>query len=91
MNKSILITAGCLFLSVLLHAQQKNKERQPNILIIFSDDHAYQAISAYGSKWVQTPNIDRIAKDGAVFKNVFVTNSLVHPVGLYCLPVSTVM
>src|SRR5258705_5773354 len=50
-----------------------------NILIIFSDDHAYQAISAYGSKLMQTPNIDRIAKEGAVFKNVFVTNSLCAP------------
>jgi arylsulfatase A-like enzyme len=54
-------------------------KKAPNILIIFSDDHAYQAISAYGSKLMQTPAIDRIAKEGAIFKNVFVTNSLCAP------------
>lgn len=51
----------------------------PNILIIFSDDHAYQAISAYGSHLMQTPNIDRIAAGGALFSNAFVTNSLCSP------------
>ncbi|MGC4035245.1 MAG: sulfatase [Chitinophagaceae bacterium] len=65
-----------LFANSVVFGQQQTK---PNILIIFSDDHAYQAISAYGSKLAQTPNIDRIAKDGAVFKNVFVTNSLCAP------------
>ena len=35
---------------------------QPNILFIFTDDHAYQSISAYGSKINQTPNIDRLAR-----------------------------
>lgn len=52
---------------------------RPNILVIFSDDHTEQAISAYGSKLMQTPNIDRIAKEGALFKNVFVTNSICAP------------
>jgi hypothetical protein len=41
------------------------QEKRPNILVIFSDDHTEQAISAYGSKLMQTPNIDRIAKEGA--------------------------
>lgn len=52
---------------------------RPNILIIFSDDHAYQSISAYGSKLMETPNIDRIAREGALFTNVFVSNSLCSP------------
>ncbi len=55
------------------------QEKRPNILVIFSDDHTEQAISAYGSKLMQTPNIDRIAKEGALFKNVFVTNSICAP------------
>ena len=47
-------------------------QTKPNIVIIVSDDHAYQAISTYGSKLLQTPNIDRIAKEGARFdKRVF--------------------
>ncbi len=57
---------------------QQNKKK-PNILIILSDDHAYQAISAYGSRLMQTPNIDRIAREGAIFENACVTNSLCSP------------
>jgi len=52
---------------------------QPNILFIFSDDHAEQAISAYGSKVNTTPHLDRLAKDGARFANSFVTNSICTP------------
>lgn len=53
--------------------------KRPNIVFIFSDDHAYQAISAYGSKLAKTPNIDRIANEGALFKNTFITNSICGP------------
>jgi arylsulfatase A-like enzyme len=44
-----------------------------------SDDHAYQAISAYGSKLTKTPNIDRIADEGMLFTNASVTNSICAP------------
>lgn len=53
--------------------------QRPNILLIVSDDHAYQAISAYGSKLTQTPSIDRIAAEGALFKKAYVTNSICGP------------
>jgi len=52
---------------------------KPNVVFIFSDDHATQAISAYGSKINHTPNIDRIAKEGALFKTNFCTNSICGP------------
>ncbi len=52
---------------------------RPNIVFIFSDDHATQAISAYGSRINQTPNIDRIADEGAIFLNSFCTNSICAP------------
>ena len=52
---------------------------RPNILFIFTDDHAVQAISAYGSKINSTPNIDRIARDGAVYTNSFCANSICGP------------
>jgi arylsulfatase A-like enzyme len=51
----------------------------PNIIYIMADDHANAAISAYGSKLIQTPNIDRIAKEGVLFQNSFVTNSICAP------------
>ena len=60
----------------LTRQEQKNK---PNILFIFSDDHAAQAISAYGSKINKTPNIDRIASEGAIFVNSFCGNSICAP------------
>lgn len=52
---------------------------RPNILFVFTDDHAAQAISAYGSKINQTPNIDRLANEGVLFRNCFCTNSLCAP------------
>ncbi|MFO0849623.1 MAG: sulfatase [Gemmataceae bacterium] len=53
----------------------------PNIVFIFSDDHAYQAISAYGHplKLLQTPNIDRIAAGGMRFDRCLVPNSICGP------------
>ncbi len=53
--------------------------QQPNIIFIMSDDHAYQAISAYSDRLIQTPNIDRLAKEGILFSNACVTNSICAP------------
>ncbi|WP_143306756.1 sulfatase family protein [Chitinophaga vietnamensis] len=64
---------------LLLLAMSAAAQQPPNIIVIISDDHAYQAISAYGSKLAQTPNIDRIAREGAIFHNAFVNNSLCAP------------
>ncbi|MEZ4797833.1 MAG: sulfatase [Flavobacteriaceae bacterium] len=55
------------------------EERSPNIIFIMTDDHAYQAISAYGSKLMQTPNIDRLANEGMLFNKGYVTNSICSP------------
>ena len=52
---------------------------RPNIVFIFSDDHAAQAISAYGSKLHPTPNLDRIAAEGMRFDHCFCTNSICGP------------
>lgn len=58
---------------------QSFAQTKPNIILILSDDHAYQTISAYGSKLMQTPNIDRIANEGVLFKKAYVTNSICGP------------
>ena len=52
---------------------------RPNILMIFTDDHAYQAISAYGSNRNETPNLDRLAAEGMRFTNCVVPNSICGP------------
>ncbi len=55
------------------------QQTQPNIIFIMTDDHAVQAVSSYGSKLIQTPNIDRIGDEGVRFNNCFVTNSICAP------------
>jgi arylsulfatase A-like enzyme len=74
--RSILTWAFALLWTTPVPAQQR-----PNIVFIFSDDHAYQAISAYGHplKLVETPNIDRIAKGGMRFDRCLVPNSICGP------------
>jgi arylsulfatase A-like enzyme len=54
-------------------------KQPPNIVFMFADDHAYQAISAYGGGLNRTPNIDRIAAEGMLFRNCYVTNSICGP------------
>lgn len=76
MNRYLLLVIPCLMtLSAVLHAA----DSRPNILFIMSDDHAYQAIGAYGSKVNKTPHIDRLAKEGMRFDRAFVTNSICGP------------
>lgn len=74
MRKFNILLACLLSCVTTLHAQLR-----PNILVIFSDDHAYQATGIYGNRLVATPNIDRIGREGAVFRNNFVTNSICGP------------
>ena len=57
-------------------------EKPPNILFIFTDDHALNAISAYGgplAKIAPTPHLDRIAKEGMLFRHCLVSNSICAP------------
>jgi arylsulfatase A-like enzyme len=67
------------FLSLLAFSCKKENNIPPNIVFIMSDDHAYQAVSAYGYGLNNTPNIDRIAQEGALFQKGFVTNSICAP------------
>ena len=73
---AILFFFGVFILGCFNNAEN---EMPPNILFIMSDDHAYQAISAYDDRLIQTPNIDRIANEGMIFKNACVTNSICAP------------
>ena len=71
-----------LFLLISATLQIQAKQSRPNILFIFSDDHAVNAISAYGGPLAEvapTPHIDRLAKEGAIFLNSFCANSICGP------------
>ena len=82
---ALVIAAFALGLITTAEAHAANSNKRPNILFIFSDDHAYQAISAYqqvsayGLDLNQTPNLDRLAKEGMRFDNCYVTNSICGP------------
>ena len=84
MRMRIIATFGVLGIVLIscVHKGQAPKPKPagpPNILFIFTDDHGYQAISAYGSRVNQTPTIDRLAREGMLFRNCFVTNSICGP------------
>jgi len=75
-----IIFAILLLVTIILNScKEEEKQSKPNIIFIMSDDHAYQAISAYGHGLNKTPNIDRLADEGVRFQNSFVTNSICAP------------
>lgn len=59
--------------------QQKQEQKPLNIVYIMTDDHTAQMMSCYDNRYVETPNLDRIAADGVRFTNSFVANSLSGP------------
>ncbi|HVL12083.1 MAG TPA: sulfatase-like hydrolase/transferase, partial [Gemmata sp.] len=81
LSRRLLVALSAIALSLAGRATAAEPTKQPNIVFIFSDDHAYQAISAYGhpAKLLDTPNIDRIAKTGMRFDRCLVPNSICGP------------
>jgi arylsulfatase A-like enzyme len=75
----VAFAALALFLTAPTGQAQAADQKRPNIVFVFSDDHGYQAISAYGSRLNQTPNIDRLAKEGMRFDRCLVPNSICGP------------
>ena len=85
MNQSVLLVllAGVLSLTPARAAEEKatNTTARPNLVFFFCDDLASQAISAYGHelKLLETPNMDRLAKEGMLFQRCVVPNSICGP------------
>ncbi len=77
--QNVFLFGSLLFLLSCKSDKVEIVNQPPNIVFIMSDDHAYQAISAYGHGLNNTPNIDCIAKEGAIFNKGFVTNSICAP------------
>lgn len=68
-----------VILSACTKPPAAHRDQRPNILFVFTDDLAYQAISAYGFGLNKTPNIDRLAAEGMLFNRCVVTNSICGP------------
>ena len=74
--------AGMVTLSAVTTACQqadKQEKKQYNIVYIMTDDHTAQMMSCYDTRYMETPNLDRIANEGVRFTNSFVANSLSGP------------
>lgn len=81
-SEKIFPIVGLGLLTLTAQAQKNTEKSRPNIIFILADDHAKPAISAYGginAKLAPTPNIDRIATEGALFNNMLCTNSISGP------------
>ncbi|MEO0474851.1 MAG: sulfatase [Planctomycetota bacterium] len=74
-----MVLAACSAKNTTLVDVDAAKQSRPNIIFIFTDDHAVQSIGAYGSVINETPHIDRIANEGAIFLNSFCGNSICGP------------
>ena len=83
MTKQVRILSGIMVVMAISACSgikdDSDSQVRPNILFIMSDDHAYQAISAYDNRLISTPNIDRLANEGMLFTNACVTNSICAP------------
>ena len=78
MNNLTKFSLGLVF-SAVLQTANASEQKQPNILFVFADDHATHSISAYGSKINKTPNLDKLANEGMLFRSAFATNSICGP------------
>ena len=78
-TKSTVKESSSALNTVKIDTHNNTQDTRPNIVFIMSDDHSERAISAYGSKLIDTPNIDRIANEGVRFNNSFVANSICGP------------
>ena len=76
---SRLLLACMMAVTTTASVQAGAKVKQPNIIFIFTDDHASHAISAYGARINKTPNIDRLAQEGMLFRHCLVTNAICGP------------
>ena len=68
-----------LFASLCLAQSDQRKQVRPNIVFILVDDLRWDEIGIAGHPFIKTPNIDRIGKEGAMFRNAFMTTPLCSP------------
>ncbi len=75
LKKSLTYSGLCLF-AMLSSCKQEEK---PNILFILADDLGFSQLGCYGSSYYQTPNIDKLAKEGLRFTNAYAACSVSSP------------
>ncbi len=80
---SLMGRAGCLAglsaLGLPFTALGAEPSKKPNIIFILTDDHRWDCLGSMGHPWIKTPNLDRLAAEGTLYENAFVTTSLCSP------------
>ena len=79
MRRVAILAVTAAFLAPSMAAAQATAANRPNIIFIMTDDYAAHAIGAYGSRVNATPNLDCLAREGALLTTVFATNSICTP------------
>ncbi len=78
--KKIIIILLVALLFTSFHVKPNNTKEQPNFLFVLVDDQPYDALGIYGRYlFLQTPNMDRLAKEGVLFENYFCILSICSP------------
>ncbi|HET9487907.1 MAG TPA: sulfatase [Chryseosolibacter sp.] len=72
MQASLFLVLLLLFTACGKRLTGNERPDQPNVIVIFTDDQGYRDLSCYGSKDIETPNIDKLAREGVRFTNFYV-------------------
>ena len=76
-QKVTILILSCFFIILItFFSFQQKKPEKPNIIFILTDDHRWDALGAMGNKIIQTPHLDRLAGDGIMFRNAYVTTAI---------------
>ncbi len=87
MTRAVALLLGVLLVVLLLrwggdsagHPSGDDAGRRPNILLIYTDDQRFDSLSITGNPWIETPHLDRIAREGVLFQRAYVTTSRCCP------------
>ncbi|RGU28730.1 arylsulfatase [Bacteroides cellulosilyticus] len=78
--KSIKVTLGTgLLTAISLYSNAANNSSKPNIIFILCDDMGYGDLGCYGQKYIQTPNLDRMAQEGMLFTQAYAGSPVSAP------------
>ena len=75
-NRRLVVPIAMLILGSVHVCSATSDETRPNFLFIFTDDQPQSCMGCMGNEHIQTPNLDRLAEDGVLFTNAFVTTAI---------------
>jgi arylsulfatase A-like enzyme len=76
---TLLYSSFFLLVFISCKTQSDVKKEKPNVLLVVADDATVRHMGAYGSRYIKTPNFDRVAKEGVLFSNAYTPNAKCAP------------